>query len=80
MSSNQTLPKYKTHDIIILKSGRRGLIDYKPVLHPEYHSWYYTYSYGLGGTSEGSVLESYIDHKKTKIEHDKKKEKLTAVS
>ena len=72
MSCNETTPKYKTHDIIILKSGRMGIIDYNPVLHPEYKTWYYTYSYSLGGTSEGSVLESDINHNKTKIKNTSK--------
>lgn len=69
MSTN---PKYKTYDTILLKSGRRGMVDFMPVIHPEYNCWYYTYSYGLGGTSEGSVLEYDIDHIRTKKENDKK--------
>ena len=72
MSSNQIPPKYETHDIIILKSGRMGIIDCEPVIHPEYNSWYYAYSYGLGGTSEGYVLECDINHKKTKIKKTSK--------
>ncbi len=56
-------PKYKKYQTIKLSNGSIGLIDDKPIwnnwsnIKPQ---WYYQYSYGLGGTSEGYILESAI--------------------
>ena len=71
MSSDKTSPKYKIRQGIILQGGRIGFIDYNPHWNEKYKSWYYCYSYGLGGTSEGYVSEYLIDHQETKTKFGK---------
>ena len=64
-NDNKPKPKYKIHDSIKLKSGRKGMICSEPVWNDWCESmgvkpqWYYNYDYGLM-RSEGSVLEQDI--------------------
>ena len=56
------IPKYKVGDFIITRKNGIGRICDKPnfavwLKKPE---WLYNYDYGLGLTSEGSILESDI--------------------
>ena len=52
--------KYKRGQAIKLRKGGVGFIDEKPYWNDNKSQWHYTYSYGLGGTSEGSIIESSV--------------------
>ena len=58
--------KYNKGDWIKTNSGREGRICEDPEWNDwceRKPQWYYTYEYGLGGTSEGSILELDIRYK-----------------
>ena len=61
-SKNQ--PKFTTRTAIESKSGKIGaLLDWHgdvPTYNTEINEWLYPWSYGLGGTSSGSIPENYI--------------------
>ena len=58
---NMPEPKYKVRQFIKLSRDNIGMIDYLKWGHwLDNPQWVYYYSYGLGGTSEASIIESRI--------------------
>ena len=55
-------PKFPNRILIKTKCGQKGLINWgaKPMFNTDHNQYGYEFNYGLGCSSTGYILESYI--------------------